>query len=243
MWKKLSSYTKPETAYYLCGKFIPWLGLFAVVLLTVGCAWGLLFAPPDHQQGDGFRIIYIHVPAAWLSLSSYITMAIAAFVGLAWQYKTCNWLVAAIAPVGALFTFIALATGSIWGKPMWGTWWIWDARLTSELILLFLYLGVILLYNSFPDKNIGNKAAAIFTLVGVVNIPIIKYSVDWWTSLHQPASIKFTGKSTIDPSMMYPLMINILAFYFLFAVLVAMRLRIEIVARSITSRWVAKLAN
>lgn len=240
MWNRIGIYAKPETVYQICNKIIPKLGLAAVLILFLGCIWGLAFAPADRYQGDGFRIIYVHVPAAWISLSAYAAMAGAAFFALAWQYKVCSWLVAAIAPIGAVFTFIALVTGAIWGKPMWGVWWIWDARLTSELILLFLYLAVILLYNAFPDKNVGSKAAAIFSLVGVVNIPIIKYSVDWWTSLHQPASIKLAGKSAIASSMLYPLLINILGFYLLFALLVLLRLRVEIVSRNISKRWLLK---
>lgn len=185
MWKWLHQLARPERLYHVCGRFIPWLGLAAAVCLLFGWAWGFGFAPKDYQQGDSFRIIYIHVPAAMWSMGIYASMAVAAFIGLVWQMKMSDTVVAAMAPIGAVFTFIALVTGSAWGKPMWGTWWVWDARLTSELVLLFLYMGVIALYNAFEDRRLAGRAAGILVLVGVVNIPIIHFSVEWWNTLHQ----------------------------------------------------------
>ncbi|PLX58301.1 MAG: heme ABC transporter permease, partial [Vibrio alginolyticus] len=168
MWKWLHPYAKPETAYRLSGKFLPWFSVLALVCLSVGTVWGLAFAPSDYQQGDSFRIIYIHVPSAIWSMGVYMSMAIAAFIGLVWQVRLSDMAALAMAPIGAVFTFIALLTGAVWGKPMWGTWWVWDARLTSELILLFLYLGVIALYHAFDDQKTAAKAAGILAIVGVV---------------------------------------------------------------------------
>lgn len=155
MWKWLHQLARPERLYHVCGRFVPWLGLAAAACLLLGWAWGFGFAPKDYQQGDSFRIIYIHVPAAMWSMGIYASMAVAAFIGLVWQMKMSDTVVAAMAPIGAVFTFIALVTGSAWGKPMWGTWWVWDARLTSELVLLFLYMGVIALYNAFEDRRLA----------------------------------------------------------------------------------------
>ncbi|MGB6136540.1 MAG: heme ABC transporter permease CcmC, partial [Shewanella sp.] len=205
MWKWLHSYADPERAYKLSGTLLPWFSILAILLVGTGSIWGLLFAPTDYQQGDSYRIIFIHVPAASMSMAAYMGMAVASFIGLVWQIKSADWAAAAIAPIGAVITFIALLTGAAWGKPMWGTWWVWDARLTSELVLLFLYLGVISLYASFEDKVLAARAAGILAIVGVINIPIIKYSVDWWSSLHQPSTIKITEKSTMSTDMLYPL--------------------------------------
>ena len=182
MWKWLHPYAKTEATYHLARRLTPWFGVLATLSLLTGSLWGLLYAPADYQQGDSFRIIYIHVPSAILSMGAYSAMAIAAFIGLVWQIKTAFMTMVAIAPVGAVMTFIALFTGAAWGKPMWGTWWVWDARLTSELILLFLYLGVIALYKAFDDKQQAGKAAGVMALVGVVNLPIIHYSVEWWNT-------------------------------------------------------------
>ena len=166
MWKWLHPYANPETSYHFAGKILPWCSRLAFIFLSIGIVWALLFAPADYQQGDTFRIFYLHVPAAMLSMGIYLGMAIAALSSLVWQLKLADASAAAMAPIGATFTFIALVTGAAWGKPMWGTWWIWDARLTSELILLFLYLGVIALHNAFEDKSLAGKAAGILALVG-----------------------------------------------------------------------------
>ncbi|MFL7048580.1 heme ABC transporter permease, partial [Vibrio cyclitrophicus] len=187
MWKWLHPYAKAETSYQLAGKLLPWFSILALLCLSAGTVWGLAFAPSDYQQGDSFRIIYIHVPSAIWSMGVYMSMAIAAFIGLVWQVRLSDMAALAMAPIGAVFTFIALLTGAVWGKPMWGAWWVWDARLTSELILLFLYLGVIALHHAFDDQKTAAKAAGILAIVGVINLPIIHFSVEWWNTLHQGA--------------------------------------------------------
>lgn len=179
----------PPHFYAITGRLMPWLWAFFAVLLLSGLYGGLFLAPPDYQQGDSYRIIFIHVPSAWMSLFIYTVMAAAGCIALVWRIKLAEIVAISSAPVGAGFTFIALVTGSLWGKPMWGTWWVWDARLTSELILLFLYLGVIGLYNAIDDKRSASRAVAILALVGVVNIPIIHYSVEWWSTLHQGPTV------------------------------------------------------
>ncbi|WOT05119.1 heme ABC transporter permease [Shewanella youngdeokensis] len=243
MWKWFHSYADPERAYKLSGTLLPWFACLAIALIGLGTTWGLVFAPMDYQQGDSFRIIYIHVPAASMSMAAYMAMAAASFVGIVWQMKTADWVAASIAPIGAVITFIALFTGASWGKPMWGTWWVWDARLTAELVLLFLYLGVISLYASFEDKVLAARAAGILAIVGVVNIPIIKYSVDWWSSLHQPATIKITEKSSMSSDMLYPLLINIFGFAMMIGALTLVRFRAEILARNGMRPWVRELAK
>ncbi|MCE9688168.1 heme ABC transporter permease [Shewanella sp. AS16] len=243
MWKWLHPYADPQRAYRLSERLQPWFTLLALMFICVGTVWGLAFAPSDYQQGDSYRIIFIHVPAASMSMAAYMGMATAAFVGLVWQIKLADWAAAAIAPIGAVITFIALFTGAAWGKPMWGTWWVWDARLTSELILLFLYLGVISLYASFEDKVVAARAAGILTLVGVINIPIIKYSVEWWSSLHQPSTIRITEESTMAPEMLYPLLINILGFGFMIGAITLVRFKAEILARNGMRPWVRELAT
>jgi len=241
MWKWLHPYAKPERSYQLAGKLLPWFVVLTIVTFVVGIIWGLLFAPADYQQGDSFRIIYIHVPAAIMATGAYSTMAIAAFVALVWQIRLADMTVAATAPVGAVFTFIALFTGAAWGKPMWGAWWVWDARLTSELILLFVYLGIIALYNAFSDKVLAGKAASILTLVGVINLPIIHYSVVWWNTLHQGATISKFEKPSMAADMLWPLLIMIAAFAFFLGALTLMRFRNEILTRESHRPWVAQL--
>ncbi|MCD1126297.1 heme ABC transporter permease [Jinshanibacter sp. LJY008] len=240
MWKWLHSLAKPETLYRLCGKFIPWLAIAGIISLSAGWIWGFGFAPSDYQQGDSFRIIYIHVPAAIWSMGIYGSMAIAAFIGLIWQMKSADMVASAMAPVGAVFTFIALATGSAWGKPMWGTWWVWDARLTSELVLLFLYLGAIALYNAFDDRRLAGRAAGILVLVGVVNLPIIHFSVEWWNTLHQGST---NMQQTVDPSMRTPLRLSIFGYLFFFITLTLMRLRNLILIHDRQKPWVESLVS
>ncbi|MBS0970323.1 heme ABC transporter permease [Chimaeribacter arupi] len=238
MWKWLHQLGKPDRLYHLCGRFVPWLGLAGALTLVLGWVWGFGFAPADYQQGNSYRIMYIHVPAAMWSMGIYSAMAVAAFTALVWQMKMANLVVAAMAPVGAAFTFIALVTGAAWGKPMWGTWWIWDARLTSELVLLFLYLGVIALYNAFEDRRLAGRAAGILVLVGIVNIPIIHYSVQWWNTLHQGST---NMQQTIDPSMRYPLRWAIVGYLFFFLTLTLMRLRNLILIQESHRPWVLAL--
>lgn len=237
MWKWLHPYAKGEATYRLLGALLPWFAGPAAVLMTVGLVWGLFYAPPDYQQGDSYRIIFIHVPAAMFSMGAYTSMAIAALIALVWQIRTAEWAIAAIAPVGAVLTFIALFTGAVWGKPMWGTWWEWDARLTSQLILLFLYIGVLALYYAFNDARTGAKAAAILALVGVVNVPIIHFSVYWWNSLHQGATITKFEKPSMPAEMLIPLLISLAGFMFLTAALVTQRLRNEILKQELHRPW------
>ncbi len=241
MWKWLHPYANPEVCYHFSGKLIPWFAIASAILLTIGLSMSLLFSPADYQQGESVRIFYLHVPAAMLSMGIYLAMAIAALSALVWQLKLAESSIAALAPIGATFTAIALLTGSAWGKPMWGTWWIWDARLTSELILLFLYLGVIALYNAFEDKSLAGKAASVLALVGVVNLPIIHYSVEWWNTLHQGATVSKFEKPSMSVEMLRPFLINLLGFSFLVGALACMRFRTEIIARNSMRPWVKAL--
>ncbi|EJF29993.1 heme ABC transporter permease [Enterobacter sp. Ap-916] len=240
MWKTLHQLAKPERLYHFCGRLLPWLAILSAVLLVVGCVWGFGIAPADYQQGQSYRIMYLHVPAAMWSMGIYASMAIAAFIGLVWQIKTADLAVMAMAPIGAAFTFIALVTGSAWGKPMWGTWWIWDARLTSELVLLFLYVGAIALYSAFDDRRLAGRAAGILVLVGVVNLPIIHFSVEWWNTLHQGST---NMQQSIDPSMRTPLRWTIFGFLALFITLTLMRLRNLLLLQESRRPWVLALAN
>jgi len=241
MWKWLHPYANPEISYHFSGKILPWCARLAFIFLSIGITWALLFAPADYQQGDTFRIFYLHVPAAMLSMGIYLGMAIAALSSLVWQLKLADASVAAMAPIGATFTFIALVTGAAWGKPMWGTWWIWDARLTSELILLFLYLGVIALHNAFEDKALAGKAAGILALVGVINLPIIKYSVEWWNTLHQGATVSKLGKPSMSADMFWPFLICFIGFAFLVTALICLRFRTEVLNRNSMRPWVREL--
>ena len=215
----------PARFMRLSAKAVPWCSWTAVLVLAVGLFWSLMVAPPDYQQGDTVRIMYVHVPAAWMALSVYLFVAVASAVALVWRHPLAEVAARAAAPIGAAFTFVCLATGSLWGRPMWCTWWVWDARLTSVLILFFLYLGYIALANAFDDPSRGGRAAAVLALVGVVNLPIIKFSVDWWNTLHQPASVMRIGGPRIDISMLAPLLIMALGFTLLFAVLLMVRMR------------------
>ncbi len=241
MWKWLHPYANPETTYHLTGRIIPWFSALTIALLTIGITWALLFAPADYQQGDSFRIFYIHVPTATLSMGIYVGMAIAALCSLVWQLRLADASAAALAPIGAVFTFVSLVTGAAWGKPMWGTWWIWDARLTSQLILLFLFLGVIALHNAFEDKASAGKAAGILTLVGVINIPIIKYSVEWWNTLHQGATVSKMGKPSMSIDMLWPFIFCYMGFVFLIVVITCIRFRSEIISRNSMRPWVREL--
>ena len=209
--------------------------------MLTGLYLGLVKAPPDYEQGDSYRIIFIHVPAAWMSMLVYVIMAVCSLVFLVWKMKLADVIARASAPIGASFTFVALITGSIWGKPMWGTWWVWDARLTSELLLLFLYLGYIALRNAFENPTVAGRAASVLALVGVVNIPIIHYSVEWWNTLHQPATISKFDKPSMHISMLVPLLIMVLSFQLLYAYNLMTRIRTGILEREKGSRWVGEL--
>lgn len=241
MWKWLHPYANAEFTYQFCGKSLRWFALLTLLCLPAGLIWALMFAPADYQQGDAFRIFYIHVPSASLSMGIYAAIAIAGLCSLVWQLKLADAFGAAMAPVGALFTAMALITGAFWGKPMWGTWWVWDARLTSELILLFLYLGIMALHSAFEDKAQGGKAAAILSVVGVINLPIIKFSVDWWNTLHQGSTVTNMGKPNMSIDMLWPFLLSFLGFFFLVAVLVIIRYRTELLARNSMRPWVREI--
>lgn len=231
----------PRWCYQITGKLLPYFAVVTGLLLLVGTAWALAFAPPDYQQGNSYRIMYLHVPAAILAQSCYMLMAIAGAIGLIWKIKVADMVAYASAPVGLSITALALATGAIWGKPTWGTWWVWDARLVSMLVLLLLYWSVIVLYTVMEDDKQAAKAASLLALVGLVNIPIIKYSVDWWYTLHQPATFKLTEKPAMPPEMWMPLLVMVLGFYCFFAVTLMLRLRNEILRREHRSGWVREL--
>lgn len=232
-------YAAPKNFYSLAGTLIPWLVGVTVLLLASGLYLGLFVAPPDYQQGDTVRIMFIHVPAAWMSMFVYVLMAGAGAMALSWQVKLAEVFASACAPIGASFTFLALVSGSLWGKPMWGTWWAWDARLTSELILLFLYFGFMALQASIDDPRRAARACAILALVGVVNIPIIHFSVEWWNTLHQPASVSKLGKPSIHIDILIPLLVMFVAFKTFFATVLLMRMRNEILERERDTQWVA----
>ncbi len=231
----------PNRFLRLSGTVLPWCAGATVLLLIAGLALGLFVAPPDYRQGESVRIMYVHVPAAWMALLVYSSMAAASAVALIWKHPLADLTAKAAAPIGACFTFIALATGALWGQPIWNTWWVWDARLTSMLILFFLYLGYIALSNAFEDPARGARAAAILALVGFVNVPIIKFSVDWWTTLHQPASVIKIGTPSIHASMLVPLLLMALAFTGYFLTVLILRLRSEILARKIRSIQLARV--
>jgi heme exporter protein C len=233
----------PRYFYNLAGRLIPWLGAACLLFMLAGLYYGLIEAPPDYQQGDSYRIMFIHVPAAWMSMFVYVVMAGAGLIGLVWHIKLAEMIAISSATIGASFTFLALVTGSLWGKPMWGTWWVWDARLTSELILLFLYLGVIALYNAVDDKRTAARSTAILALVGVVNIPIIHFSVEWWNTLHQGSTVTKLGAPSIDISMLIPLLLMAVAFKLYYALVVLMRARCEVLERERNTQWVRELAE
>lgn len=241
MWKFIHKFGSPKYFYNFAYNASFSCGIMAFILIGFAMFSGLFVVPPDYQQGDGFRIIYIHAPCAFIAMSVYMTMAVCALIQLVWRVKiTAMWMQTS-ATFGAWITFLALFTGSIWGKPMWGTYWIWDARLTSALILFFLYLGVIALQSAIQDKQSSDKAGAILVLVGVVNIPIIHYSVNWWNTLHQGATISALRKPAIDLSMLYPLLAMILGLFFLYLTVTCIRVRHEILKRNSRANWVKQL--
>ena len=243
MWAWFHKWSSPRWFFQLSGRLLPWLAVLAALCLVTGVLWGLLFVPPDYKQGNSFRIIYIHVPAAAVAMAGYMMMAVSGAISLIWRIKLADMVMKCSAPIGAALTFLALVTGAIWGKPTWGTWWVWDARITSVLVLFFLYIGIIALYESFENKEAAGRACAILALVGAVNIPIIYWSVEWWYSLHQPASISFTGESSIHPSMLRPLLLTITGFYTFFGLVLLMFVRNEIIERERNTRWVRELVT
>jgi len=235
--------SSPPFFYKTAGQWTPWLAGLSIILLLVGLYGGLIYAPTDYQQGESYRIIYIHVPAAWMSLFVYVAMAVSGAIGLIWRIKLAEIVTVCSAPVGAGFTLLALVTGSLWGKPMWGTYWVWDARLTSELLLLFLYLGVMSLYSAIPDKRVASRAVALLALVGVVNIPIIHYSVEWWNTLHQGPTVTKFDKPSIDIRMLVPLLIMAVAFKVFYVWSLFLRIRVELIERERNTQWVKALVQ
>ncbi|MGH8114590.1 MAG: heme ABC transporter permease [Rhodanobacteraceae bacterium] len=231
----------PPTFYRFAGALRPWLMAAALVAGAIGLYGGLVLAPPDYQQGDAYRIIFIHVPSAWMSLFIYAGMAVAGLIALVWRIKLAEVIAMECAPIGAAFTLITLVTGSLWGKPMWGTWWTWGARLTSELVLFFLYLGVIGLYNAFEDRRRGARAASLLALVGIVNLPIVHYSVVWWNTLHQGQTVNLFGHSSIAPSMLWPLLVMALATHLYFFASILGRARTDLLSMESGKQWVREL--
>ena len=220
-----SKYSAPQAFYPLAGRLIPWFAAVAVILMVVGLYMGFFVAPTDFQQGESYRIIFVHVPAAWMSMFLYVVMAIWAGVGMGLNARLSFMMAQAIAPTGAMFTFLALLTGAMWGKPTWGAWWVWDARLTSELILLFQYAGVMLLRTSIDDVRRADRSSAVFALVGVVNVPIIYYSVQWWNTLHQGASVSMATGSKMAATMLMAMLIMTIAFWMYSIAVILARVR------------------
>jgi heme exporter protein C len=238
--RNLHRFANPGRFLRLSGRVLPWLAASGLLLTTIGVVWGLFFAPADWQQGDAVRIMYIHVPTAWLASSGYVGLALASVASLVWRHPLADLAAAEIGPVGAAVTALCLATGSLWGKPMWGAWWVWDARLTSVLVLFFLYLGHIALVRAFDNAERGARAGAILALVGVVNLPIIKFSVDWWNTLHQPATITLTGAPTMYLGMLWPLFVCALGMTLGFAAIVVARTRAAVMERRIRALLMAQ---
>lgn len=240
-WTWFHRLASPPSFHRFADRLVPWLWAITAFLFIAGLYGGLWTAPADYQQGEAYRIIYVHVPAAWMSLFIYTFMAGAAFVALVWRIKLAESVVGAAAPIGASFTALALATGMLWGKPMWGAWWVWDARLTSELILLFLYLGVIALGQAISDPRAAARAAGLLALVGVVNVPIVHYSVEWWNSLHQTATITKIGKPSMPWPMLWPLLTLSLGCTTFFAATLLRRMQFDSLMRNRRQAWVRAL--
>jgi heme exporter protein C len=236
-------YASPVTFYPLAGKLIPWFALAAAALLVAGLYISFFVAPTDFQQGEAYRIIFIHVPAAWMSMFIYLVMAGWAAAGLIFNTRLSSMMASALAPTGALFTFIALWTGALWGKPTWGAWWVWDARLTSELILLFLYLGFLALHAAIDDPRRADRASAVLALVGVVNVPIIYFSVKWWNTLHQGASVSMTMAPKMAATMLLGMLVMALACWMYSIAASLARVRCIILEREQQAEWIANLAK
>jgi len=238
MWTFFHKLASPKHFYRISGYLVSWLGVITAILLLAGLYLGLFVAPPDYQQGESYRIMFVHVPSAWMSLFIYVFMAVLSAIYLIWNIKLADVMASSSAALGASFTFLALATGSLWGKPMWGAWWVWDARLTSELILLFLYLGYIALVSAIEDKRSAARAGGVLILVGVVNIPIIHYSVEWWNTLHQGPTVTKFDKPSIHISMLLPLLLMAAAFQLYYFTVLLIRARAEVLDRERRSAWV-----
>ncbi len=234
-------YANPTRFLKLANAILPWVAGLTVILIATGLYFAFAASPPDYQQGQTVRIMYVHVPSAWMAMFAYAFIVLASAVGLIWKHPVAHVSALAAAPIGACFTLICLTTGSLWGKPMWGTWWVWDARLTSVLVLFFLYLGFIALANAFDDAARGEKASAILALIGGVNLPIIKFSVDWWNTLHQPASVTKLGMPAVHSSMLIPLLLMAVGFTTLFFTLVIIRSRAELASRRVNALRAARI--
>ncbi|MBI1196021.1 MAG: heme ABC transporter permease [Gammaproteobacteria bacterium] len=239
-WYKFAS---PASFYPLAGRLVPWFWILAAVLIVIGLYLGFVVAPTDYKQGEAYRIMFIHVPAAWMSMFIYIVMAIYAGLALVLKTRLSTMMATALAPTGAMFTFVALWTGAFWGKPMWGAWWVWDARLTSELILLFLYIGYMSLYAAIDDPRRAARASGLLAIVGAVNVPIIYFSVKWWNTLHQGASISFGQAPTMAATMLAAMGIMALGFWMYTIAVVLMRVRCEILERERHSDWVQEMVS
>jgi len=239
-WTWFHRFGSPPYFYRVAGILIPWFAWIAAVAGAAGLVGGLVLSPADYQQGEGHRIIFVHVPAAVLSTLAYAVMATASGVGLIWRMNVAHAVAASCATIGAWFTVVALATGSLWGRPMWGTYWAWDPRLTSELVLLFLYLGYLGLRGAIDDAARADRACAVLALVGVINLPIIHYSVDWWNSLHQGHTLLKFGKASMPPSMLVPLLLMMLAFTLYFGAIMLVRARGEVLRRERSARWISE---
>jgi heme exporter protein C len=233
----------PPIFYRFAGTLRPWMYVLALLLGLAALYGGLVLAPTDYQQGDDYRIIFIHVPSAWMSLFIYAVMGVAAFIALVWRIKLAEVVAMESAPIGAAFTFITLVTGSLWGERMWGTWWTWDARLTSELVLLFLYLGVIGLYHSFEDRRQGARAAAFLALIGIINVPIVHFSVNWWNTLHQGSTVSLFGPSKMSGAMLWPLLTMMLATKCYYLGSLFTRVRTDLLALESGKDWVRAIAE
>src|ERR1700720_3952533 len=237
----MQRFANPGRFMRLSGGLMPWCAAGAAICLGLGLYLALFVAPPDYQQGEAVRIMFVHVPAAWMASFVYALMALASAVALIWRHPLADIAARSAAPLGAGFTLLCLVTGSRGGEPMWGTWWVWDARLTSVLVLFFLYLGYIALVNAFDEPTRGARAGAILALVGIVNLPIIKFSVDWWNTLHQPASVFRLGKPTIDASMLWPLLIMALGFTLFFVTVLLIRMRTALIAAKVRALRLAEV--
>ncbi|MFO1427615.1 MAG: heme ABC transporter permease CcmC [Steroidobacteraceae bacterium] len=242
-WTWFHRFASPPHIYRLAGTLAPWFAWPAGLLIAIALYGALVLAPPDYQQGDGFRIMYVHAPSAWLSLMIYSVMASAAAVGLIWRIKVAHAAAASCATIGAWFTVVSLVTGMLWGKPMWGTYWVWDPRLTAQLLLLFLYMGYMGLRAGIEDTARADKASAVLAIVGIVNVPIIRFSVDWWNSIHQAPSVMKMAAPSMPASMLVPLLLMLLGFTLYFVAVLLVRLRAEVLRRERASSWVREVTG
>jgi heme exporter protein C len=241
MWTFLYQLASPKIFYQRVGKMLPWLSALALSTLFIGLIWGLVFAPPDYQQGEAYRILYVHVPSAFLSVFLYASMGFLAILFLVWRIKIAGFLIRFVAQLGASMAFLALTTGSIWGKPMWGAWWVWDARLTSELILFLLYTAILATHQAMQTEEQGDKIVAILSLVGLIDLPIIHYSVYWWNTLHQGSSLSLFAKPKIAGSMLIPLMFCLFGFLFFCCWLILSKARTALLLRERQQSWVKQV--